>query len=250
MKVSVITACYNSTATIEDAIRSVLSQNYHDIEYIIIDGKSTDDTVEIIRKYESKISKIISEPDNGIYDAINKGIKSATGDVVGFLHSDDFFSDENVLSKIAGKFKKSEADAVYSDLEYVYREDIHKIFRHWKSGNYTQGMFLKGWMPPHPTFYVKRVVYEKHGFYNTDFKISADYELMLRFIHKHQIKIAYIPEVLTKMRVGGKSNRSIFNRLKANKEDRMAWKINGLKPAPFTAFLKPLSKINQFLQKG
>jgi len=246
MKISIITVCFNSAATIGTAIQSVLDQDYDNIEYIIIDGKSTDNTLEVIESFGSGVSKVISEKDKGIYDAINKGIEAATGDFVGLLHSDDFFADSHVISKIAAGLKASQADAVYSDLVYVAKEQPDKVIRNWKSGTYEHGMFFQGWMPPHPTFYVRRSLYHELGMYNLNFSISADYELMLRFIHKHQIKVHYIPEVLLKMRVGGKSNVSIKNRIQANLEDRRAWKINGLKAGMLTAIMKPLSKLKQF----
>lgn len=248
MTISIITVCFNSAETIENTIQSVLSQNYSDIEYIIVDGKSTDETLEIISKYKDRISKIISEIDSGIYDAINKGIKNSTGEIIGILHSDDFFANENVLSKIAEKFKSENADAVYSDLQYVSKKNPDKIIRNWKAGKFSSKIFEKGWMPPHPTFYLKKNIYEKFGLYNTDFSFASDYELMLRFIHKNKIKIEYLPEITVKMRVGGKGNFSLKNRLQANKEDKKAWEINGLKPPLFLRIKKPVSKILQFLK--
>lgn len=249
MKISIITITYNSQQTVEETIKSVLSQNYPDIEYLIIDGKSKDGTLRIVNKYENKISKIISEKDNGLYDALNKGIKHATGDVVGLLHSDDLYTDENVISKIAARFKSNpELEGVYADLVFVNRNDLSKVMRTWKSGEYHEGDFLKGWMPPHPTFFVKRNCYEKYGFFNTKLKLSADYELMLRFIHKNKLKIDYLPETIVKMRMGGVSNVSFFVKLKANIEDKLAWKLNGIKPGTLTMFKKPLHKIGQYLK--
>ncbi|MDQ3191485.1 MAG: glycosyltransferase [Bacteroidota bacterium] len=249
MKISIITISYNSAQTIEDTIQSVLSQDYPDIEYIIIDGKSTDSTIDIIEKYKTRISKFISEKDSGIYNAMNKGIKMATGDVIGIINSDDIYANPNVISHVIKKFTKTDAEGVYGDLVYVSRTNTQKISRIWQAGEYTEGMFLKGWMPPHPSFYVKRSVYERYGLFNTQLKSAADYELMLRFIHKEKIKVSYLPEVMVKMRTGGQSNLSFANRIKANKEDRLAWKLNGLKPGTFTMLLKPISKIGQFLKK-
>lgn len=249
MTISIITVCYNSEKTIESAIQSVLCQDYPHIEYIIIDGKSNDNTLEIISKYKDRVSKIISEKDFGIYDAINKGIKNSNGEIIGLLHSDDFFSDKNVISLVAGKFLSTLADAVYSDLQYVSKDSPGKIIRHWKAGIYFPGIFAEGWMPPHPTFYVRREIYLKYGGYNIDFRFASDYELMLRFIHKHKIKIEYIPEVTVKMRVGGKGNISLKNRLLANSEDKKAWEINGLNPPRFIRIKKPLSKLRQFWEK-
>lgn len=249
MKISIITISYNSAQTIEDTIQSVLSQDYPDIEYIIIDGKSTDSTIDIIEKYKTRISKFISEKDSGIYNAMNKGIKMATGDVIGIINSDDIYANPNVISHVIKKFTKTDAEGVYGDLVYVSRTNTQKISRIWQAGEYKEGMFLKGWMPPHPSFYVKRSVYERYGLFNTQLKSAADYELMLRFIHKEKIKVSYLPEVMVKMRTGGQSNLSFANRIKANKEDRLAWKLNGLKPGTFTMLLKPISKIGQFLKK-
>jgi glycosyltransferase involved in cell wall biosynthesis len=181
---------------------------------------------------------------------MNKGIEKATGEVVGILNSDDLYSDQHVLSEIAGIFQDPEIDGAYADLEYVAADDLRHVKRNWVSGYYKPGSFVKGWMPPHPTFFVRRKLYTALGNYNTDFRISADYELMLRFIHKHEIKLAYLPRSIIKMRVGGKSNATLKNRIQANKEDRKAWRINGLKPAVFTHFRKPLSKLVQFFPQS
>lgn len=248
MKISIITVCYNSEKTIEDTIQSVLSQNYNDIEYIIVDGESKDSTMTIVGKYTDKIDKIISEPDKGIYDAMNKGIEVATGEVVGILNSDDFYASSSVISEVVKSI--GETDSVYGDLDYVDSEDTSKIVRRWISKTYSHGMFLKGWMPPHPTFFVKKSCYDELGLYSLDLKSAADYELMLRFIHKHKISTSYIKKCLVKMRVGGESNVSFKNRLRANKEDRLAWKMNGLKPNFLTLIRKPLSKLSQFIKKG
>lgn len=246
MKVSIITVTYNSAATVEDTIKSVLKQDYNELEYIIIDGLSSDNTMEIVNKYRSNISIIISEKDEGLYDAINKGIKLSTGDVIGILHSDDFYIYNSVISDYVKTFKEKKCEAVYSDLYYVDANDTEKIKRKWKSGEYQQGGFLKGWMPPHPTFFVKKKMYEYHDLYNTSFKTAADYELMLRFIHVNEIKIAYLPKFTVKMRVGGASNSSVKNRVNANLEDRRAWEINKVKPKWYTLYLKPLRKLKQF----
>lgn len=249
MKVSIITITYNSQLTLIDTIDSVLKQTYKNIEYIIVDGASTDDTISIINSYNNKISKFVSEKDDGLYDALNKGIQLATGDIVGILHSDDFYTNEFVIENIVKTIAENNADAAYADLYYIDKSDTSKIFRKWKSGNYKHGMFLKGWMPPHPTFFVKREYYQRYGKFNLQLKSAADYELMLRFIHKHKIKLAYFPEFIIKMRVGGKSNVSLKNRIRANNEDKKAWKINGLKPHFYTLYAKPLRKIIQLFKK-
>lgn len=247
MKVSVITVCYNASHTIADTINSVLMQDHADIEYIVIDGKSSDDTMQIIEGYGGKISKVISEKDNGMYDAINKGINLATGEVVAILNADDFYVHNSVISGIVKWFNKENVDSVYGDLDYVAFDDVSRVKRHWRSGKYRDGIFLEGWMPPHPAFFAKKKCYDNYGLFNTSLRTAADYELMLRFLHKHKISTSYIPEVLVKMRVGGMSNASLRNRILANKEDRLAWEINGLKPKWYTLWLKPLRKLEQFL---
>jgi glycosyltransferase involved in cell wall biosynthesis len=247
MKVSIITVSYNSAETIEETIQSVLSQDYTEIEYIIVDGKSTDHTTEIVSKYHDKISKFISEKDKGIYDALNKGIALATGDIVGLLHADDLYSNTTVISDVVKQITSSNAAAIYADLNYVDRYNTTKVIRKWRSGNYKDGMFLKGWMPPHPTFFVKKTCYDTYGMFNLKLRSSADYELMLRFIHVNKIKISYLPKMIVNMRAGGQSNVSLLNRLKGNKEDHLAWELNGLKPGMFTLIRKPLSKLLQYL---
>lgn len=248
LKVSLITITYNSEATIEHTIQSVLEQTHPDIEYIIVDGLSTDKTWSIIEKYKSKISKLISEPDKGLYDALNKGISMATGEIIGIIHSDDFYTSPNVISQVVDVFEKRQAEGAYADLYYVAKDDSSKIIRKWKSGEYHHGMFLKGWMPPHPTLFVKKSCYDQFGLFNLNLGSAADYEMCLRLIHKHQIKLAYLPEYIIKMRVGGKSNVTLKNRIKANQNDRKAWVVNGLKPYFYTLYLKPLRKIVQFFK--
>lgn len=250
MKISIITITYNSAATVEDTIKSVISQDYPELEYIIIDGKSKDATLTIVDKYRDKISKVVSEKDKGLYDALNKGIKHATGDVIGMLHSDDLYANNEVISKVAAAFQKDPSvQGLYADLVFVNRNDTNKVMRVWTSGAYEPDAFMKGWMPPHPTFFIRKECYEKFGGFNTELKLSADYELMLRMIHKNKIKLAYIPEVIVKMRMGGVSNVSFFVKLKANLEDKMAWRLNGLKPGMMTTLLKPLRKIKQYFKK-
>ena len=251
MKLSIITITYNSAATLEATMQSVLNQDYTDVEYIIIDGKSTDNTLEIVSKYKDKIAKVISEKDHGLYDALNKGIEHSTGEIIGFLHSDDVYYDNTVLSQIMQKFaQQPEAQGLYSDLIFVDRFDLHKIKRVWHSGNYVAGAFLNGWMPPHPTFFVRKQVYEKYGNFNTKLRHAADYELMLRFIHVNKIKLIYLPKILIRMRMGGASNFSLKNKWQAHMEDREAWRLNGIKPNPLKLMLKPLSKLRQYFKRS
>ena len=228
MKISVITITYNSEKTLRDTIESVLSQSYSDIEYVIVDGNSKDSTCDIIRSYEGRISTFVSEKDEGLYDALNKGIRLATGDVVGFLHSDDIFASTETIKMIAEAFIKFNVDSVYGDLVYVAQNDTDKIIRFWRSGKFTRARALTGWMPPHPTFYVKREVYETYGGFNTSFRISADYESILRFLVRFRISTFYIPLVLIRMRFGGESNKSIRNVIRKSVEDFRAMQMNGL----------------------
>ncbi len=245
MKISVITAVRNGAETLRECIESVQKQTLPP-EHIIIDGASTDGTFDIIAKYRSSIAKVISEPDKGIYDALNKGIRLASGDVIGILHGDDFYAHEKVLETVVNAFQKQNVDSCYGDLLYVYKNDIDKVIRYWKAYEYHHGKFKYGWMPPHPTFFVKREIYEKYGLFNTDFRIAADYELMLRFLEKHRISTYYIPEVLIKMRLGGASNRSLKNLLIKSSEDYKAWKVNNLNGGFYTILLKNFTKIPQF----
>lgn len=246
MRVSVITVVLNNQAYVKDAIASVLSQTYRDIEYIVIDGGSTDGSLQIIHSFKDRISRVVSEPDEGIYDAMNKGLSLATGDVIGFLNADDFYVHPHVIEHVADAFKRVEVEALYADLDYVSRNDKQKVLREWRSGVYDKSSFYKGWMPPHPTFFARREIYQRYGGYNTQLVSTADYELMLRFLLLHDVRADYLREVIVKMRVGGQSNRTLLNRIKANLEDRKAWKMNHIRPRWYTMFLKPLSKITQF----
>ena len=246
MKISVITITYNSEKTLRDTIESVLSQSYQDIEYVIVDGKSKDGTCDIVRSYGDRISKFVSEKDNGLYDALNKGIRLATGDVVGFLHSDDIFASTETIKMIAEAFTKFQVDSVYGDLVYVDQEDTEKIIRFWRSHKFSRARALTGWMPPHPTFYAKRYVYENYGGFNTTFKCSADYESILRFLVRFKVSTFYIPIILVRMRMGGVSNKGIKNLIRKSLEDVRAMHINGL--ITFAAlFNKNASKFKQFM---
>jgi len=217
MKISIITVVRNNVATINDAIESVLSQTYKNIEYIIVDGASTDGTVEVVQGYTNKIDKFISEKDQGLYDAMNKGIGLATGDVIGILNSDDVYFDKNVLENIVNTFRDKQLDSVFGDLYYVNKDDLNKIVRYWKSSDFKLGSFAKGWHPPHPAFFVKKDIYEKYGMFDLQLKVSADFDLMLRFLEKYQISSMYLPKILVKMRIGGESNSSLKNIITSNK---------------------------------
>lgn len=241
--ITIITAVYNGASTICDCLQSVSSQTVP-VEHIIIDGASTDNTLEIVREI-SPHARIISEPDSGIYDAMNKGIRLATGDIIGILNSDDFYTGPKVLETVINIFADSEIDACYSDLVYVDQEKTDRIIRYWKSSPYHDGFFEKGWMPPHPTFFVRRQIYERYGALDTNFPLAADYELMLRLLYRYKINSSYIPSVLVKMRAGGTSNPWMYT-AKAIIENYRAWKVNGLSPGLLTFFRKILSKIWQF----
>ncbi len=247
MKISIITAVLNGGTTIGDTVRSVLNQTYKNFEHIIIDGGSTDETVEVIKRYTDGIAKIISEPDHGIYDALNKGLRVSSGDVVGVLNGDDLYAHDRVLHLVADVFENRGVDSCYGDLQYIDRNDTNRVIRHWKSSEYRHGKFRWGWMPPHPTFFVKREIYEKFGYFDTNFRIAADYELMLRFLEGNRITTHYIPHVLIKMRVGGVSNRSLRNIVLKSYEDYKAWRVNQLNSHFYTILFKNLSKIPQFL---
>lgn len=249
MKVSIITVVYQGERFIESAIKSVLDQDYPDIEYIVIDGDSGDRTMELIESFGTKINTVVSEPDKGIYDAMNKGISLATGDIIGILNSDDFYRSDTIISKVVDRMISEKVDSVYGDLVYVDPEVTDKVRRYWKSGDFKSQRFLYGWMPPHPTFFIKRSVYLKYGFYNLGLRSAADYEFMLRVLFKHKVSCSHIPEVLTVMREGGISNASIRNRLKGNSEDARAWAQNDLKPLVVTRYLKPLRKLMQYISK-
>jgi glycosyltransferase involved in cell wall biosynthesis len=206
---------------------------------------SKDNTLQIVNEF-AHVAKVVSEKDKGIYDAMNKGVQLATGEVVGILNSDDFYTGPSILTKVAAAFEDPAVEAVYGDLQYVKSTNLQVVTRTWKSGSYKKKYLYYGWMPPHPTFFVRRNIYEKCGLFNTALRSAADYELMLRVLLKYDTRVQYIPEVLVKMRVGGMSNASLKNRFRANKEDEMAWRLNNLRPYFFTTWLKPLRKILQF----
>lgn len=229
--ISVITVAFNGAATLEHAIRSVIEQSYDNVEHIIIDGGSTDSSLDIFRKHEDNIDYWISENDAGIYTAMNKGISLASGEIIGFINSDDFYASPDVLAKVAMVFNNPNIDACYGDLCYVRKNDASIVVRYWQSSDYRPCAFEMGWCPPHPTFFVKREVYEHFGMFDLNYKIAADVELMMRFLEVHKVRVKYIPDVLVKMRMGGTTNRSLSNIVKQNGEIIRALKQHGLRPS-------------------
>ncbi|NOZ47934.1 MAG: glycosyltransferase [Chlorobi bacterium] len=244
MLFSLITAVYNNEQFIENCIKSVLEQTFTNYEYIIIDGKSTDNSISIIQKYNSKITRIISEPDSGMYDALNKGVKLAAGDIIGFIHSDDFYTDNMVLEKVNEAFETKNIDAVYGDLQYVSKTNTDNVIRNWQSKNFQPGMLQKGWMPPHPTLFVRKKFHEQLKGFNLKYNIAADYDWMLRFFSLPDIHTYYLNKTLIKMRWGGKSNKSVLNIIKKMYEDYLTLKRNKI-GGLYTLYLKNFQKLNQ-----
>lgn len=251
MKISIITVTLNSSCVIASCLESVKNQTYDNIEQIVIDGKSTDDTLSIIKSKPYKISTLISEPDNGIYDAMNKGIQNATGDIVGFLNSDDFYANNKVISKAVREFERDPLlDACYSDLIYVDQLKISKTVRYVKSNEFNEGLFSKGWCPPHPTFFVRRSVYKKFGNFDLSYKFASDVDLMMRFLEKYKIKSKYIPEVWVKMRMGGVTNKNLKNIWLQNKEIINSFNKNNLSVNLLRfLILKIISRIVQLFKR-
>ena len=251
MKISLITVCFNSGATIEDTIKSVANQTYPNIEYLVVDGLSTDNTSNIVKSFTGIITKAISEKDSGLYDAMNKGIALASGDIIGLINSDDILADDSVLQRVSKVFLDNpEIEACYGDLCYVKSNDLTKVVRYWRSHSYHHGLFKKGWVPPHPTLYVRREVYQKYGGFDLSYRIAADFEIMLRFIATYRIKTAYIPQVLVKMRLGGTTNRNFKNILLQNLEIRRALRSHNMSSS-LVGFIahKGLSRFLQFIQR-
>ena len=244
LKISIITVAYNSGKTIHQTLRSVARQTYPNIEHIVVDGGSKDNTMDIVRGFKH-LTKVVSEKDYGIYDGMNKGLALATGDIVGFLNSDDIYADDMVLERVANVFELKDVDSLYSDLSFFEGEE-NNIKRIWNAGLIKRNRFLFGWMPPHPTFFAKKSIYDRFGGFDINFRQSADYELMLRFLYRHGISSHYLMGTAVKMRMGGASNASLGNRWRANREDRFAWKKNALMPHFFTIWMKPLAKLEQF----
>ncbi|RUM36210.1 MAG: glycosyltransferase [Desulfobulbus sp.] len=247
--ISLITATLNSADTLADCLESVIKQNLC-VEHIVVDGGSDDETLAIACQYSGHLSHVIPGPDKGIYDAMNKGITACSSEVVGILNSDDFYPSDDILSKISSLFENPEIQACYGDLVYVDRAEngVERICRYWRAGPYRGAkQFYYGWMMPHPTLFVRRSVYEQYGMFNLEMGTAADYELMIRLFVKNRINVEYLPRVIVHMRAGGVSNASLGNRFRANRMDRKAWKVNGLKPYFWTLSLKPVRKIGQWV---
>lgn len=246
MKISLITATYNCAPTIRDCLRSVAEQEHSEIEHIVVDGASTDGTVEILQQWAGQIDQVLSERDRGIYDALNKGVSRASGEVVGFLHADDVFADARVLSEVAAAFQSPQVQAVYGDLTYVQKAHTDQVIRYWKSSPFQPSLLAKGWMPPHPTLYLRRQTYERFGGFDLSYQIAADYDFMLRILAKFEGQAVYLPRVLVKMRVGGKSNKSLQNVLRKSSEDLRALRSNQVGGVG-SLILKNVTKLTQFL---
>lgn len=247
MKISVVTVVYNAAETLQSCIDSVVAQADCDVEYIVVDGGSTDGTLDVIRLNEQHIDKWISEPDNGIYDAMNKGLRLATGDAVGLLNADDMYADHQVLQRVVQRFKQTQADCVYGDLVYVSSANPAKIIRTWKSGEVSDAYFERGLIPAHPAFFIQTSALKDIGEYRTDFRIAADYEFMFRALHILKRSFSYIPETLVRMRTGGESNNSLKNIKLGNQEIYRAWKLHNKSVPVLLPFFRLYRKLRQFL---
>ena len=249
MKVSLITVSYNSATTIKDTIDSVLAQDYHDLEYVIVDGKSKDTTVDIVKSYSDKISRWISEPDKGIYDGMNKGLKMVTGDVVGMLNSDDFYADHTIISQVAKVFEDENIDAVFGDLIFVDPKNLKKQVRSYSSKGWHPGKFARGFMPAHPTFFVRRKFYEKYGLFKTDYKIASDYEMLIRLLYVHKLRYKYLPLTMVTMRMGGVSSSGIRSNILLNKEIKRACHENGIRTNLPLIYMKYFTKVFELINR-
>lgn len=250
MKISVITAVYNRAATVGESLRSSCDQRHADIERVVIDGGSTDSTIDVVRSFGDRIDTLVSEADHGIYDALNKGVAVARGDVIGFLHADDLFSDDAALSRVAATMTDPSVAAVYGDLIYVSKDQPDRVVRDWRAGEFSPAKLRRGWMPPHPTLYVRRSVFESVGRFDTTLRIAADYDWMLRLLLAGH-RLAYIPQVQVRMRTGGASNRSVGNIMRKSGEDFAALRRNGFSVAGATTTLmaKNLRKLPQLVRR-
>lgn len=249
LKISVVTAVFNCAGTVAEALASVRAQIGPQVEHIVIDGASSDGTLPILQAHQAQLAALVSEPDQGIYDALNKGIRRASGDVVGFLHADDLFESPDSLARVAAAFADPAVDAVYGDLVYVRQQDPTQVVRYWRAGPFVPGCLARGWMPPHPTFYVRRAVYERLGLFDTRFRIAADYESILRFLGHGGVRSVYLPQVLVRMRLGGISNESVSSMVRKSREDYAAMRMHGI--GGMQALLrKNLTKLPQFVARA
>jgi glycosyltransferase involved in cell wall biosynthesis len=249
LKISVITVCRNSENTIGQTLISVKSQTYREIEHIVIDGRSNDNTLAVVHKVGKHVAHVISERDKGIYDAMNKGLALATGDVIGFLNSDDIFANAEVVARIAETMKNPSIDACYGDLIYVDQSDMSKVVRYWKSGEFNCGDFFRGWVPAHPTFYARRKVYQEFGGFDLNINLAADFDILLRFFEVHKISVEYIPEILIKMRLGGATNASWNSIYRQNREIAEIFKKYGFSIGWKLFINRFIRRITQFLRR-
>ncbi|MBK9761013.1 MAG: glycosyltransferase [Flavobacteriales bacterium] len=249
MKISIITICFNAVEHIDETLRSVVMQDHRDIEHIVVDGGSTDGTQKKIERYREVIAHYVSENDKGVYDAMNKGLRAATGEVIAFVNAGDMIAHRSCVSEMAAAFAGSDAEAIYGDAYMVDPSDIKKVIRFWRGGEYRREAFRTGWMPPHLGTYIRKSVYDRFGHFRDDLKVSADYELMFRFMYKHRIRVRYIPKVLVRFRLGGVSNRSLGHIWRANLEVYKAWKLNDERVSPLIVLAKPLRKVAQLFAR-
>jgi glycosyltransferase len=249
LQISVITAVYNNASTVGNAVQSVGDQQWPHVEHIVIDGGSTDGSLEILEAYRSQVARLVSEPDGGLYEALNKGIRHATGDVVGFMHADDHFASPSALSRVAEAFSDPDIGAVYGDLVYVRKDDTARVVRYWRAGPYSRARLHAGWMPPHPTLYLRRELYLTLGLFDTRYRIAADYESVLRILGRGAVRAAYVPEILVRMRTGGTSNRSLQNMWMKSREDYDAMRENGI-GGPAALLRKNIAKLLQFMVRA
>lgn len=249
MKISVVTTSFNSAATIADTLRSVSEQSHPDIEHIIVDGGSTDGTLALIAEHGTRVAQVVSESDRGIYDAMNKGIAMATGDVVGFLNSDDVYASPTALARITEALAPGDVDAAYADLVFVAQDDLSRVVRYWTSRDYEPGLCARGWMPAHPTFYVRSEIYRRHGLFDLSFRYAADFEICLRLLDVGGLRARYVPETLVRMRVGGHSTGSLRNIVRSNLESCRACRKHGLPAGPLFLARKLSRKIPELIRK-
>lgn len=249
IRISIVTVAFNAARTLPATLQSVAQQGWPNVEHWLIDGGSTDNTAEVVRKHGGHLAGFVSEPDEGLYDALNKGISRCTGDIIGILHADDVFASPCALASIAKAFEDPEIDAVYADLEYVDKKNAARVIRYWHAGEFQRTKLHWGWMPPHPTLYVRREIYQRIGGFDTSYRVAADYDFVLRLFSDRHLRTAYVPRVVVRMRVGGLSNRSLSNILRKSREDLRALRHHGIGGLAALA-CKNLRKIGGFFQRA